>query len=101
MDTDDLTEMAYNIITKAYGVSEFLAPQIGASCSNYKSEDMFLNGTEKIINKLIDHPKSHLEYWHLLETVDVEEFKEKLIDLHNYIKQVINTPLSKRGKAFE
>jgi hypothetical protein len=42
MDTDDLTPMAYETITRAEEVLDVLRSEIGASASDTKSEDDFL-----------------------------------------------------------
>jgi hypothetical protein len=42
MDTDDLTPMAYEVISRAGDVLDVLRSEIGASASGKKTEDEFL-----------------------------------------------------------
>jgi len=46
MDTDYLTAMAYETITRAEDVLDVLRSEIGASASDRKNEDDFLRGVE-------------------------------------------------------
>jgi hypothetical protein len=98
MDTDYLTPMAYDIIAKAGMILDELRLEIGSSCSRYKTEDSFLNGTLKFINKNIDDPEDFLDYWDYIDEIDIEDFKIKLKKLKENILLAINTPISNRGK---
>jgi len=45
MDTDELTEMAYDTISLAHEVLDVLRLENGASAKEYGTEDEFLRGT--------------------------------------------------------
>jgi hypothetical protein len=98
MDTDYLTPMTYDIIANAGMIMDELRLEIGSSCSKYKTEDSFLNGTLKFINKNIDDPEDFLDYWNYIDEINIEEFKNKLKKLRKKILLVINTPISDRGE---
>mgnify|MGYP001469099475 CR=1 FL=1 len=97
MDTDDLTPMAYEIIVRANRILDVLQTQIGASAARYKTEDAFLEGTLQWIEQKISDPESYLDFWNYLDEIDIDEFKEALQDLREYIVGVVHTPLSERG----
>jgi hypothetical protein len=96
MDTDYLTPMTYDIIANAGMIMDKLRLEIASSCSKYKTEDSFLNGTLKFINKNIDDPEDFLDYWNYIDEINIEEFKNKLKKLRKKILLVINTPISDR-----
>jgi hypothetical protein len=97
MDTDYLTPMAYDIIANAGMIMDELRLEMGSSCSRYKTEDSFLNGTLKFINKIIDDPEDFLDGWNYIDEIDIEDFRSKLKKLREEILSVINIPISDRG----
>jgi hypothetical protein len=102
MDTDDLTEMAYGIITQAGDVLDVLRSEIGASAYNQKTEDDFLRGFLAHLRRIQKSPRVYLDFWNYLEEIDVKVFRNKVVELSSYVEQVLATPYSQRGKpAFE
>ena len=87
MDTDDLTEMAYEIIVRADYILDVLRTEIGASCAKYEDEESFLKGTLDFISRKIKNPESYLDFWNYLD---------ELSDLKTFIIKVIDTPLQNR-----
>ena len=74
MDTDELTEMAYQTITIAYDVSENLRAEIGASASLVTSEDDFLRQTIEFLDEILDDPEDYLDSWNMLDDAHVATF---------------------------
>ena len=66
MDTDDLTEMAYETLTQAHAVCDVLRAGIGASATSFKTEDEFLRGTLEFLDGILADPEEYLESWNLL-----------------------------------
>ena len=97
MDTDYLTPLAYEIIVKANAILDVLKTEIGASCARYDTEDSFLNGTLKFVDRKIRDPESYLDFWNYLDEIDIIQFKNDLGELKEFIIKVIDTPLSERG----
>jgi hypothetical protein len=56
MDTDDLTEMAWEIIAQAAQVSDTLTTDLGARSGRYGNEDDWLRGVLKFFKKIVDSP---------------------------------------------
>jgi len=98
MDTDYLTPMAYEIIVRADIILDVMKSEIGASCSKYKTEDSFLEGTLHFIERKIKDPESYLDFWNYLDEIDLDQYKKDLEELKKFIIKVIETPLSQRGE---
>jgi hypothetical protein len=61
MDTDYLTEMAYETIRRADDVLDVLVSEIGSSASDKKTEDDFLRGVEAHLRRILKSPKAYLD----------------------------------------
>ena len=44
MDTDDLSEEAYEILSVAHTINEFVWVELGAMSSRYENEEKYLKG---------------------------------------------------------
>lgn len=97
MDTDDLTEMAYETITRAGNVLDVLRSEIGASASDMKTEDDFLHGVATHLRKILKSPKSYLDFWDYIEEVDLKTFRKEVAQLLAHVEKVISTPYCDRG----
>jgi hypothetical protein len=99
MDTDDLTEMAYEIITRADDVLDALRTEIGASAIKMKTEDDFLRGVEARLRKILKSPKSYLDTWNYSEKIEITDFQKRLSELISFVNEVLATPYSQRGET--
>jgi hypothetical protein len=98
MDTDDLTEMAYETITRAGDVLDVLRSEIGASASEKKTEDDFLRGVVTHLRRILKSPRSYLDHWNYLEEVDVRSFRNDVAELLAYVEKVLSVRYSERGE---
>lgn len=98
MDTDDLTPMAYETVSRAFNVHDALRAVIGASAMDYRSEDEFLKGTLKDIEELIEDPEDYLDLWDPDEETDTADFVEGLGTLREHVIATLSTPYEARGK---
>jgi hypothetical protein len=101
VDTDDLTEMAYQTIALANVASDCLKTDIGVLSHKYETEDDYLKGILGFVQIIKDSPEDYLESWNILETSDIKSFSGTLKILENYIKQVLTTPIDQRGNPPE
>ena len=99
MDTDDLTEMAYHTIRLGNDAHDVLKTEIGASASLFKSENEFLKGNLKEISEIIQDPEDYLDWWDLIDEVDIDEFKNRLYILKNHMERTLNIPIKYRGRS--
>lgn len=97
MDTDSLSEMAYEIIKHAYLILDSLGLTIAASCVKYKKEDEFLLKTKNLLEDLKESPEFFLETWDPSGQLEVSVFKFRLTELIGYVDQVVNTSIEERG----
>ena len=98
MDTDDLTEMAYETLAQAYAVCDVLRAEIGASAASFKTEDEFLRGTLEFLDAILEDPEDHLESWNLLDETDVQSFVSGIGVVRDHVSTTLSTPAEQRGK---
>ena len=101
MDTDDLTEMAYQMIQIAKDISEDLRCDIGVRSGRYNDEDNYLKGVLCFLQKIVQHPEKYLKSWNI-DDIDMHHFKTSVLTLINHVSKIIATPIAERGPtAFE
>jgi hypothetical protein len=98
MDTDDLTEMAYETIPRAGDILDVLQSEIGASASDKKTEDDFLRGAAVHLRKIQKSAKAYLDDWNYLEEVDIKVFRKDVVELLAFVERVLSIPYGQRGK---
>ena len=57
MDTDNFSDMAYDIIVRDARISDTLKSELGAMSGKYQNEDEWLDGVSKRLQKIM---KDHL-----------------------------------------
>lgn len=98
MDTDYLTEMAYNCIRLANEASDVLKSELGAMCSRFETEDVYLKGILRYVKRIERDPEGYLDCWNLLDDIDLDIFAQRVKILREYIDTAIATPIKDRGK---
>lgn len=98
MDTDDLTEMAYETIARAGDVLDVLRSEIGASTADKKTEDDFLRGVAAYLRRILKSPNPYLDNWNYLDDVGVRKFRNDVAELLAHVERVLSTPYSQRGE---
>jgi len=98
MDTDDLTEMAYETLAQAHAVCDVLRAEIGASAASFKTEDEFLRGTLEFLDGILADPEEYLESWNLLGGKNTQSFVKKIRVVRNHVSATLNIPVAQRGK---
>jgi hypothetical protein len=100
MDTDDLSEMAWEIIARAAQVSNTLKADLGAESSGYGREDDWLRGVLKFLHKIVEDPGDYVKYWKLDEEEGVSSTMSRAIawDWSRLAKATFATPPGQRGK---
>lgn len=84
MDTDDFSEEAYEVLTLAHGINEFLWVELGALSSKYEDEEEYLKGALKFIRKIKKDPEGFQDLWLLEEPINARH----LLQLEEQIKKV-------------
>ena len=99
MDTDDLTEMAYETITRAGDVLDVLRSEIGASASDKETEDDFLRGVKVHLTRILKSARAYLDDWNYLDEVDIKVFRRRVTELLAYVEKVLSTPYRERDET--
>ncbi len=97
MDTDDLTEMAYQSLIIADRISEYLKCDLGVRSMDYKDKNAYLDGILKFVRRIRNHPKGYLDSWNLLEETNLADFIKGIERLEKHIRKTIETPIEERG----
>jgi hypothetical protein len=100
MDTDDLSEMAWEIIAQAAQVSDTLKADLGARSGRYGNEDDWLRGVLKFLKKIVVDPDDYVDYWNLEEEEGVTAaiMREIALDLSRWANETLAKPPTQRGK---
>jgi hypothetical protein len=99
MDTDEFSDMAYNVIVQAARVSDTLKAELGAMSRIYKNEDDWLRGVQVHLRDILANAKGYVELWNLqeFENVTVNKIRQLATNLNRQAEEVPGTPLSQRG----
>ena len=99
MDTDDFSEMAWEIIVQAAQVSDTLKTELGAMSMEYTSEDDWLRGIREYLQEIVADPEEYVEFWDLeeWEGVSATMISELAEELNSQAERVLATPMGKRG----
>jgi hypothetical protein len=98
MDTDYLSQMAYDCLIYAADATDILKSELGAACSEFKEEDDYLAGILNHVVEIEEDPEDYLDSWNLLGDTDIKSFKRKIHKLKRHIHKTIQTPFEHRGK---
>jgi hypothetical protein len=100
MDTDDLSDMAWDIIARAAQVSDTLKADLGVRSSRYGNEDAWLRGVGKFLQKIVEEPGDYVDYWNLEEEegVNAAMMREIALELSHRAKKTLVTSPTQRGK---
>jgi hypothetical protein len=96
MDTDELTEKAYEVIRTAHSSCPIIGANLAIAGAKARSEDEFLKFMLRLVSELAEDPGE------IADEVDSELTAVGVAALCDELKlaimQVLNTPVSRRGK---
>lgn len=100
MDTDDLSEMAWEIIVRAAQVSDTLKADLGARSDRYGNEDDWLRGVLEFLQRIVEDPGDYVDYWNLEEEegVTAAMMREIALELSHRAKETLAKSPTQRGK---
>jgi len=101
MDTNDLTEKAYEILTTAEGIDHIVTVHLGTICSRLNTENEFLQEALEFVKGIVGKPMEFLENWGLEEVVEYGDFSQNIISLSSHIERIMAIPLKDRGRTIE
>ncbi len=99
MDTDDLSEMAWDVIVCAAHVSDTLKAELGAMASRFKTEDAWLRGVRAHLIEIFEDPAEYVDYWDLenAEVATAAMIGSIAAELIDRVDSILSTPVNKRG----
>lgn len=99
MDTDDFSDMAYELIVQAASFSHTLKAELGAMSSNYNNEDDWLSGARDHCQEILADPEDYIDFWALdeYEGLTADSLKKHVQKLSQNIEAVQLTPIIDRG----
>jgi hypothetical protein len=99
MDTDEFSEMAWDIIVRASRVSDTLKAELGMMSNKYNSEDEWLQRVRNHLKGIIHAPEKYVDYWNLKEEEGItpEEMKNLAESLLRQSEILLITPSNERG----
>jgi len=101
MDTDYLTEMAYDIIVRAARVSDTLKAELGAMARHFDSEDEWLRGVQAHLEEICEDPDEYVEMWDLedAEAVTAAMIGRFAAELRERVDVILAMPMNRRGPS--
>ncbi|MFO7557417.1 MAG: hypothetical protein R6X10_01190 [Desulfobacterales bacterium] len=99
MDTDDLTEMAWDVIVRAGRVSDTLKVELGAMARQFKSEDEWLRRVRAHLEEITEDPAEYVVSWDLEneEGITATMIGSCATEICLRVNEILTLPLSKRG----
>jgi hypothetical protein len=98
MDTEDLTEMAWDVIVRAARVSDTLKAELGAMANQFQSEDEWLLGVRAHLEVIADDPTEYVDSWDLEnEGVTEKKINSCVAELCSRVDKILALPMSRRG----
>ncbi|MEK7699433.1 MAG: hypothetical protein AAB332_03435, partial [Planctomycetota bacterium] len=97
MDTDDISEMAYQTLRISESINHIITVEIGAMSNRYKDEDAYLKAILRHIRCIKRFPNNYIEEWSLEGEITSEELCEGIYKIEKHILITLSTPVNMRG----
>ena len=88
MDTDNLSDEAYQILRIATHKELSLDSELGNEAQFHKNEDEFLNGAINYLKEILEDPYDYLDFNNLTQKVSEQDLETKIKEILNYINQL-------------
>ena len=100
MDTDDLTDMAWDVIVRAAHFSNTLKVELGAMSRQFQNENEWLLGVREHLGKFTEAPDEYVDFLSLEEEENISQnmLQEFVVVLSSRVGEVLAVPLDKRGR---
>lgn len=100
MDTDNLTEMAWDVIVRSARVSGTLKAELGAMASRFKAEDEWLQAVKAHLKLIAADPDDYVDAWGLEdeEEVTAAMMGRLAVELCRRVDNILAMPIHKRGE---
>lgn len=96
MDTDDLTEDAYEAIRIARQGSPLIGAQLAVCGSRVQTEDDFLRAMVAHLHDILEDPREEADW--LDGELSERELASLCLKVKRHIERTLSTPIADRGK---
>ena len=97
MDTDDLSDMAYETLLMAEEITHSFTVDLGAMSYAFHDEDSYLRKMLALVRRTKRHPNEYIEEWSLENVLSAEAIRNGMIELEKHIAKTLATPIKERG----
>lgn len=90
VDTDDLSEKAYDIIVQAARMCDTLKTEFGALSLECENEGVWLERVQTRLQKIVKDPEAYVDYWGLEEEegITASQMKQIAQNLSIYMDEI-------------
>ena len=99
MDTDDISEMAYQTLLMSESINHIITVEIGAMSNCYEDEDSYLKGILRHIRSINRSTDNYIKYWNLEGEITSEELRKGIIKLEKHILNTLSIQTNLRGQT--
>ena len=99
MDTDDISEMAYQTLRLSESINHIITVEIGAMSSSYSDEDAYLREILKYIRRIKKFPEDYIEGWSIDNEITPADLRKGIYKIEKHILNTLSTPTNLRGQA--
>ncbi|MDA3875101.1 MAG: hypothetical protein PF795_14225 [Kiritimatiellae bacterium] len=98
MDTDNLSEEAYDVIRAAARECDTLKAELGAMALHCRMEDDWLRGVREHLQDILEDAEEYVDGWNLEEEEGCSPATMGLLaaDLMRQVDQILSMPLKQR-----
>ena len=97
MDTDDLSEMAYEILRIAEHANHILTLELAVLSRHFRSEDEYLAAVRRRIHNIREGAADFVESWGIQDEISTAQLCTVLSAIDNHILKTLDTPMQTRG----
>lgn len=97
MDTPELTDMAYEVLGKAWEAADFLRSDVAMSAAEFRTENEFLEGLLDFLKEILDDSEDYLHGWGALDHTDVRLFTSRVRSSREHVIKTLDTAYELRG----
>ncbi|HSW62554.1 MAG TPA: hypothetical protein VLH56_04455 [Dissulfurispiraceae bacterium] len=100
MDTDDLSDMAFETVRIAESIHHMITVHLGVMAGKYRDEDSFLRAALRFVCTLIKKPRNFIDEWGIEYEIQPWQLAKGLRQIEDHIVATLAVPLPLRGLSF-
>jgi hypothetical protein len=97
MDTDDLSEMAYETLLIAESTNRDLMLVLAVLSEDYSSENEYMQGVLQLMRHARSNPEEFFEEWLFDDSLSLKALVKGAGQIETHVQMTLATPLERRG----